>query len=115
MAFTEQQVDQDFLPGQSVAPGETHNGSYDPGDAVTCEGQQVHHGAAAPPGGGRVGAHPHALGQADVNGQQGVHGYPLEGRVELHAVLLWHPAGLPPVFAPIIRGVFSWLAVLVFD
>lgn len=76
--FTEQQIDQDLLAGQRVAPAETHNSANDPRDAVARERQQGDHGAAASPGGRRVGAHPHALGQADVNGEQGVHRYPLE-------------------------------------
>lgn len=76
--FTKQQIDQDLLAGQRVAPCETHNSANDPRDAVPRERQQGDHGAAASPGGRRVGAHPHALGQTDVNGEQGVHRYPLE-------------------------------------
>lgn len=76
--FTKQQIDQDLLAGQRVAPCETHNSANDPRDAVARERQQGDHGAAASPGGRRVGAHPHALGQADVNSEQGVHRYPLE-------------------------------------
>lgn len=76
--FTKQQVDQDLLAGQCVAPCETHNSANDPRDAMPRERQQGDHGAAASPGGRRVGAHPHALGQTDVNGEQGVHRDPLE-------------------------------------
>lgn len=78
MAFTKQQIDQDLLASQSVAPCETHNSTNDPRDAVPCKRQQGNHGAAASPGGRRVGAHAHALGQTDVNGEQGVHRYSLE-------------------------------------
>lgn len=78
VAFTKQQVDQDLLPSQSVAPCETHNSPDDPRDPVPCESQQGDHGAAASPGGRRVGAHPHALRQTDVNGEEGVHRYSLE-------------------------------------
>lgn len=114
-AFTQQQVDQDLLARQRVAPGQTHNGANDPRDAVARERQQGDHGAAASPGGGRVGAHPHALGQADVDGEQGVHGDPLEGGVELHAVLLGHPAGLLLVPAAAVGRFLTRLARLMLE
>lgn len=114
-AFTEQQVDQDLLPGQRVAPAEAHQRADDPREAVPRERQQADHGAAAAPGGRRVGAHPHALGQADVDGEQGVDRYPLEGGVQQHAVLLGHSAGLPAVPAAAVGGVFARLARLVLD
>lgn len=112
-AFTEQQVDQDLLSSQSVTPREAHDSANDPRDAVPCERQQGDHGATASPRWRRVGAHPHALGQTDVNGEEGIHGNPLEWRVQLHAVLLWHSAGLPPVFAAIVGSFFALLACLV--
>lgn len=115
VAFTQQQVDQDLLPGQRVTPREAHNGANDPRDAVARERQQGHHGATASPGGRRVGAHPHALGQTDVNGEEGVYGYPLEWRVQQHAVLLWHLAGLPLVLAAVVGGFLARLARLVLD
>lgn len=74
------------------------------------ERQQGDHGAAAPPGGRRVGAHSHALGQADVNGEEGVDRYSLERGVQLHAVLLWHLAGLSPVLAATVGRFFGRLA-----
>lgn len=113
MTFTEQQVDQHLLPCQSVTPRETHNGANDPRDAVPCERQQGHHGAAASPRRRRGGAHSHALGEADVNGEEGVHRYPLERRVQLHAVLFRHLSGLSPVFAAAVGGFFIGLAALV--
>lgn len=113
--FTEQQVDQDLLPSQRVTPGQAHDRANDPRDAVARERQQGEHGAAASPGGRRVGAHPHALGQGDVNGEEGVHGDPLEGRVQLHAVLLRHLAGVLPVLAAAVGGFLTRLARLVFD
>lgn len=79
------------------------------------ESQQGNHGAAASPGGRRVGAHPHALGQADVNGKQGVHCYSFEGRVQLHAVFLWHFGGLSSVPAASVGRFFTLLTCLVLD
>lgn len=112
VAFTQQQVHQDLLSSQSVAPCETHDSAKDPRDSVPSQGQQRDHGAAASPGGRRVGAHPHALGQTDVNGEEGVHGYSLEGRVELHAVFLRHFGGLPPVPAAAVGRFLALLAAL---
>lgn len=97
---------------QSVAPCETHDSAKDPRDPVACQRQQGDHGAAASPGGGRVRAHPHALGQADVDGEEGVYGDSFEGRVELHAVLLRHLGGLPPVLAAVVGRFLGLLAAL---
>lgn len=76
--ITKQQIDQDLLASQRVAPCEAHYRANDPRDAVACQRQQGDHGTAASPGGRGVGAHPHALGQMDVNGKEGVHRYSLE-------------------------------------
>lgn len=78
VSFTQQQVDQDFLSSQSVTPSQTHNGANDPRDPMPGERQQGDHGAAASPRGGRVCTHTHALRQTDVDGQERVHGDPLE-------------------------------------
>lgn len=112
VAFTQQQVHQDLLSSQSVAPCETHDSANDPRDSVPRKSQQSDHGATASPGGRRVGAHPHALGQADVNGEEGVHGYSLEGRVEQHAVFLRQFGGLPPIPAAAVGRFFALLAAL---
>lgn len=121
--FTQQQVDQHLLACQGVAPGQAHNGADDPRDAVPGERQQGDHGAAASPGGRRVGAHSHALGQADVDGEQRVHGDAFERGIELHAVLLGHLARLPLVLAArataapsgAVGGLLSRLVCLVLD
>lgn len=112
-AFTQQQVDQDLLSCQSVAPCETHDSANNPRDPVARQRQQGDHGAAASPGGGRVRAHPHAFGQADVNGEEGVYGDSFEGRVQLHAVLLRHLGGLSPVLAAVVGRFLGLLAALV--
>lgn len=114
-AFTQQQVDQDLLAGQSVAPRQAHNRPDDPRDAVAGERQQGDHGAAASPRGRRVGAHPHALGQADVDGEERVHGDAFKRGVELHAVLLRHLARLPLVLAAAVGGLLARLTRLVLD
>lgn len=79
----------------------------DPGDAVPRYPQEVDHGASTTPGGGCVGAHPHPLGDADIDGQQGVEGDSLEGGVELHAVLFGQLLRLPPLLGVAALGTSS--------
>lgn len=103
-ALTQKQVHEHLLAGQRAALHQAEDGAPDPGDAVARDADELDHGAGAGPGRGPAGAHPQALGHADVNGQQGVEGDALEGGVQLHAVLLGQLLGLAPLAGPVPRG-----------